>query len=328
MLRRGQKLDAVVWNAGVAGWLGLNWPKAIWSVCTDLLQAVTYPTYMTCDVGARTKKQVQELVSTSEDEPEELGEVFTANVFGHYLLTHWLSPLMNRNTRIVWISSTGAVEEAFKIEDIQGLKSLAAYESSKRLTEILVLTSELEGTRIYTEKFFSTSQRQEEEEGGPPPTMLVTHPGVVATSISGLHWFLAFFMNMSFYIARWLGSPWHAIDPYKGAVAMAFTVLSPELLEAERVEGKGKWGSATSVQGDERVGRTEVQGWGFCGKIGVVPPGSVTKGHYRGLQATTRERREEFEEVGRQAWKLMEEMRGEWEKRLGPVGQDRSSVDV
>jgi len=62
-----------------------------------------------------------------------------------------------------------------------------------------------------------------------------------------------------------------------------------------------------------------VQGWGYCGTPGVVPPGSVTKGHYRGLQETTRERREEFEEVGRQVWKKMEEMRVQWEARLGPI---------
>lgn len=313
LLRRGQKLDAVVWNAGVAGWLGLNWPKAIWSTCTDLVQAVTYPAYMTCDVGARAKRQVQD-TTNAEDEPV-LGEVFTANVFGHYLLTHWLAPLMGRDSRVVWISSTGAVEECFHIDDIQGLQSLAAYESSKRLTDLIVLTSDLPATRPYTETFFSSLQPREDSR----PIMLVTHPGVVATSISGLHWFLAIFMTAAFYAARWLGSPWHPIEPYKGAVSMAFAVLAPQLVEQESREGKGKWGSATSVHGDERVARTQVQGWGYCGTPGVVPPGSVTKGHYRGLQETTRERREEFEEVGRQVWKKMEEMRVQWEARLGPI---------
>lgn len=313
LLRRGQKLDAVVWNAGVAGWLGLNWPKAIWSTCTDLVQAVTYPAYMTCDVGARAKRQVQ-YTTNAEDEPV-LGEVFTANVFGHYLLTHWLAPLMSRDSRVVWISSTGAVEECFHIDDIQGLQSLAAYESSKRLTDLIVLTSDLPATRPFTETFFSSSQPREDSR----PIMLVTHPGVVATSISGLHWFLAIFMTAAFYAARWLGSPWHPIEPYKGAVSMAFAVLAPQLVEQESREGKGKWGSATSVYGDERVARTQVQGWGYCGTPGVVPPGSVTKGHYRGLQETTRERREEFEEVGRQVWKKMEEMRVQWEARLGPI---------
>ncbi|USW52014.1 Putative NAD(P)-binding domain superfamily [Septoria linicola] len=314
LLRRGQRIDAVVCNAGVAGWLGINWPKAIWTVCTDLVQAVTYPTYMNCDVGARAKTQVQK-TTTDVDEPV-LGEVFTANVFGHYLLVHWLGPLMNDTSRVIWISSTGAVADTFRADDIQGLKSLAAYESSKRLTDILVLTSELPATKPYTTSYFSSTTQKDTR-----PKMLVTHPGVVATSISGLHWFLSFFMTAALYFARVLGSPWHAIEPYKGAVSMAFAVLAPQLMEQESREGKGKWGSATSVQGDERVARTEVEGWGYCGKPGVIPPGSATNGLYRERKETTRESREEFEELGRGVWKEMEEMRNVWERRLGPLDQ-------
>jgi 3-keto steroid reductase len=109
---------------------------------------------------------------------------------------------------------------------------------------------------------------------------------------------------------------------------MAFAVLAPQLLEQESREGKGKWGSATGVQGDERVARTEVPGWGYCGRPGVVPSGSVTTGHYRGRRATTREGREEFEECGRLVWKQMEEMRVEWERRLGPLVWQDESLDV
>ncbi|PIA94134.1 3-keto-steroid reductase [Cercospora beticola] len=330
LLSRGEKFDAVVWNAGVAGWKGINWFGAIWSVLTQLGQAVTFPDYMVCDVGKRAGRQVQKqkeaegLDAGGEEEEEEpvLGEVFTANVFGHYMLTHWISPLLDRSSRVVWISSTGAVHDAFQVEDIQGLKSLVAYESSKRLTEFLALTAELPSTRPYTKNFFSgTSQGAENRQ----PRMLVTHPGVVATSISGLHWFLSIFMTLAFYLARILGSPWHAIGPYKGAVSMVFAVLSPQIIELEEREGKGKWGSAANNRGEERVARTEVEGWGYCGKPGVVPPGSATTGLYAKRRETTKESREEFEEIGRQVWKEMEAMRVDWERRLGPLDVKRAS---
>ncbi|KAM3416231.1 hypothetical protein BST61_g7837 [Cercospora zeina] len=330
------RLDAVVWNAGVAGWRGINWFGAVWNVLVGLKQAVTFPDYMVCDVGRRTGRQVvvqktvedQQKDEKKDDEEEEeepvLGEVFTANVFGHYMLTHWLSPLLDRNSRIIWVSSTGAVHDAFNVEDIQGLQSLVAYESSKRLTELLALTAALPSTRPFTKTFFSSSSTSSAQGGSndeqqQQPRMLVTHPGVVATSISGLHWFLSIFMTIAFYLARILGSPWHAIDPYKGAVSMVFAILSPQIIELEEREGKGKWGSAANVKGDERVARTLVEGWGYCGRPGVVPPGSATTGLYAKRKETTKETREEFEEVGRRVWKEMEAMRVDWERRLGPL---------
>lgn len=314
LLRRGQHIDAIVWNAGIAGWTGLNWPKAIWTVSTDLVHSTTYPLYMNCDVGLLTKSQ------TGKSEPK-LGQVFTANVFGHYLLTHWISPLMNGESRIVCLSSVSAVPDTFSPEDIQGLKSSSAYESSKRLTDLLVLTSDLPSAKPYVQSFLPASTSTTESR----PKMVVVHPGVVGTSIAGLHWFIELFMFASFYVARWLGSPWHPVTPYKGAVSAAFAVLSTQLPNSEAQEGKGKWGSSAGVSGDERVARTLVEGWGYCGRVGVVPTGSVTTGRYRGSKPLTAEIREGFEAQGRQAWKEMEEMRKEWEAILGPVDQTVST---
>ncbi|KAF2163335.1 hypothetical protein M409DRAFT_68601 [Zasmidium cellare ATCC 36951] len=322
LLRRNQKIDAVVWNAGIAGWKGLNWPKAIWHILTDLIHASTYPTYPIPLEGLVTKAQ-----TGSSDEPQ-LGQVFTANVFGHYLLTHWLSPLMGSETRIVWISSISALPETFSPEDLQGLKAQMAYEGSKRLTDLLVLTSELPSTQAYTSTFLPEQEGQRQR-----PKMYVTHPGVVGTSIAGLPRLLELLMFAAFYIARWLGSPWHLVSAYKGAVSAVFAVIAhaSQLPELEEREGKGKWGSATGVYGDERVARTEVEGWAFCGRVGVVPTGSVTGpvGRYRGRRETTGEGREGFEEEGRRVWRELEALRGEWEGRLGGIGigQEGSVVD-
>ncbi|KAK4502544.1 hypothetical protein PRZ48_005969 [Zasmidium cellare] len=322
LLRRGQRLDAVVWNAGIAGWKGLDWPKAIWHILTDLIHASTYPTYPIPIEGLVTKAQTE-----ARDEPK-LGQVFTANVFGHYLLTHWLSPLMDSETRVVWISSISALPETFSADDVQGLSAHMAYEGSKRLTDLLVLTSELPSTQPYVQNFLPATNHQPQAQAS-RPKMYVTHPGVVGTSIAGLPWLLELLMFAAFYIARWLGSPWHLVSAYKGAVSAVFAVIAhpSQLPELEQREGKGKWGSATGVYGDERVARTEVEGWGFCGRVGVVPTGSVTAGRYRGRKETTREVREGFEVEGRRVWGELEGLRGEWEGRLGAIKQE-ASVDV
>ncbi|EME45678.1 hypothetical protein DOTSEDRAFT_87964 [Dothistroma septosporum NZE10] len=325
LLQSGRRIDAVVWNAGISGWAGLNWPKATWNILTDLIHATTYPTYLITDVGLATKSQLpsQESKAGLSNTPEpKLGQVFTANVFGHYMLTHWLRPLMHTDTRIVWISSISALSHTFSLDDTQGLRSKTTYEGSKRLTDLLVLTSELPATEPYVQNFLPVPR----DKAASRPKMYVTHPGVVGTSITDLHWFVALFMIGTFYLARWLGSPWHPADPYKGAVSAAFAVLASrsQLPEQEERVGKGKWGSAVTVYGDERVARTEVEGWGFCGKPGVVPQGSVTGkiGRYRESRESTREAEEEFEVVGRAVWKELEGMRVEWERRLGPLRQD------
>ncbi|KAK5131634.1 hypothetical protein LTR08_000761 [Meristemomyces frigidus] len=319
LLSREERLDVVIWNAGITGYAGLNWPKAVWHMCTDLIHATTYPTYALPDIGLAAKWQLRGLRSTdqatagSADEPK-LGQVFLANVFGHYMLTHWLAPLFTPSSRVIWISSISATPPTFDIEDLQCLRSETAYEGSKRLTDMLVLTSELPSAAPYVSTLLDTPREAVK------PKMYVTHPGVIVTSIAGLHWFISFFMVCTMHVVRLFGSPWHPVSPYKGAVSAAFVALAPpdQLSDLEARDGKGKWGSAISVYNDERVARTEVGGWGFGGKIGKVPAGSVTgtKGRYRGLQDTNEVSRQQFEEDGRRLWREMEELRVEWEERL------------
>ncbi|KAK5114429.1 hypothetical protein LTR85_010252 [Meristemomyces frigidus] len=343
LLRRGESIDAVIWNAGISGFMGLNWPKAIWSLCTDLLQATTYPTYPLNSIGAVAQRQLPSPngkkseespgIAQKDDEPK-LGQIFLSNVFGHYMLTHWLAPWFTPASRIVWVSSVAALTSTFNVEDLQGLQSPMPYEGSKRLTDLLVLNSELPSAAPYVSTFLpgpssnSKTASQAESRSAPRPKMYLTHPGIIGTSIAGLHWFLNFFVVASLYLARWLGSPWHPVTPYKGSISAVFAALAPasQLSDLEVREGKGKWGSATGVSGDERVARTEVEGWGFCGEIGKVPAGSVTgtAGRYREYRPTTREMREQFEDDGRRVWRDMEELRVEWEERLGPVRIEES----
>ncbi|KAK5174046.1 3-keto-steroid reductase [Saxophila tyrrhenica] len=324
LLTRGQHLDAVVWNAGIAGWMGIDYLAAAREVLTSVVQATTYPHFMICDVGALAKPQLSGHGSVHTFPEPALGKVFTANVFGHYMLTHWLAPLMDAGSRVVWVSSPSALPEAFEVEDLQGLGAKMAYESSKRVTDLMVLTSEGEASRESTRTFWGG------REEGPRPRMYVTHPGVITTSIADISWILTLGMIAITYLARWLGSPWHCVSAYKGAVSATYAVLAPpdQLPELEEREGKGKWGSACDVFGHERVARTEIEGWGYGGELGARPSGSVPYSR-TGHKEATRESREEFEETGRKVWREMEEMRVEWEKRLGKVEVDSaSSVDA
>ena len=131
LLARRQMLDAVIWNAGIAGWSHLNYYQAIPALLKGLVQATTYPKFNVCDVGALTKPQLSGYGSVHMFPEPRLGQVFTSNVFGHYMLTHWLAPLMKTETRIVWITSISGTPETFDTADLQGIRAKEAYESSK-----------------------------------------------------------------------------------------------------------------------------------------------------------------------------------------------------
>lgn len=330
------KLDVIVLNAGMGGFTGLDWPRAVWTVLTDWVHAVTWPTYKKSAVGCLTSPQLPgvrdsqlkgESVNGSssvadsamivQEEPP-LGEVFCSNVFGHYMLVHWLHTLSSNQEpgaptgRIVWISSLEAVGDAFSVSDIQGLRSSMPYESSKRLTELLALTSNLPSTEAWVSRFLPTRTSPKTTS---KPEMYLMHPGICATSIVPLPYILSLAMIAAFYIARWIGSPWHTLTAYSGACAAVWLALSPsEQLHGLERDGKHKWGSATDLWGQDRVAETEVDGWGYGGVVGRTT--KRQKGRRRGVNDLTAEAKVEFEELGRQCWKHMEELREEWERTL------------
>ena len=348
------KLDTIVLNAGIAGLSGLDWPAAIWTTTTDLVNAVTWPTYKKGRVGDLTQRQISSREETQkkggqkQDAPiivvEEppLGEVFCANVFGHYMLSHLLVPLLlvarPDPGRIIWISSVEVHGGSLIASDIQGLRTSRAYESSKRLTDVLALTSTLPSTRPWTSTYLSAptlpaSSSAQLSESSPSEKfthldpskqikMYVAHPGICQTSIVPLPWILSLAMIIVLYIARWLGSPWHLIWAYSGASAPVWLALTrrSHLDDLEQDAGVGKWGSATDLWGYDRVMRTEVDGWGYGGVVTVNEKkdeiGYRRKGRRPGATDLTIEARQEFEELGRICWKQMEDLRERWESIL------------
>ncbi|OJJ02746.1 hypothetical protein ASPVEDRAFT_132993 [Aspergillus versicolor CBS 583.65] len=322
------KLDAIVLNAGIGGWTGLNWPLAIWSVLTDLVHAVSWPSYKVAQTGVLADNQT----TTLTDKEPRLGNVFCANVFGHYMLAHNAMPLLHRSGspngpgRVIWVSSLEAATHLLDADDIQGLRSSAPYEVSKSLTDVLSLTSDLPSTAPWVKSFYSTPDASDTEQTNSPncPTTYVSHPGVCSTSILPLPAILIYAMTAVTWIARMLGSPWHTLSTYLGACAPVWLALSSQsdLDAAEapyRIHGGGraKWGSSTVRTGACFPASTEVEGWGYGGVVGpAIVDEDRSRRRKRGATDLTSEQKELFEDLGRRCWQQMEELRREWDELL------------
>ncbi|KAJ5949028.1 3-ketosteroid reductase [Penicillium verhagenii] len=323
------KLDAIILNAGIGGWSGIDWPVAIFGIITDLLHQSTWPIYKLAPVGVVTDKQTP----IKELEEPALGAVFCANTFGHYMLAHNVAPLLKRAKgpdgpgRVVWVSSIEASVKFFDVRDIQGLRCDAPYESSKTLTDILALTSDLPSTAPWAVDSFMSSDgdaNKEETEQSVVPGQYISHPGVCATSIVPLPLPLVWAMMLAFWAARMLGSPWHTLSTYLGANSSVFLALSPKAtLDAAEEPyrqaggGKVKWGSSASRRGVGSVACTETVGWGYGGVVGTpVVEADRQRRRKRGASDLTAEQKEDFEELGRECWKQMEELRIKWDRIL------------
>jgi 3-keto steroid reductase len=160
--------------------------------------------------------------------------------------------------------------------------------------------------------------------------MHVTHPGILATTIIQLYWILAQLYTLAVYIARWLGSPWGNVTAYYGATSAVWLALvSQEDLEAREASVGGntaiKWGSAIDRAGNTRVEADDVPGWGINGSGKPIAPfwwggnawwngGQIGRPHW--AKDATKADVEDFISRGAEAWRLMENLRVEWEQRL------------
>jgi 3-keto steroid reductase len=257
-----------------------------------------------------------------------MGEVFCANVFGHYLFAHAITPLLSRESsspvppgRIIWESSVEPTWKCHSLSDFQGIKTKAAYESSKRLTDVLALTSSLPAVRPYSSNYLSPPAKQD----ATPPKIYLAHPGVVVTTLFPLNAFFFFWYRLAMYFSRLLGSPWHTVSAYNGACAMVWLALAEEQELAAKGGQNVKWGSSTDRWGYTGVKKTEVEGWGWEGKVedrdalaDDEDTGVLRKmvGRRSNAVDLTEQKRAEFEELGVDCWKEMERLRAEWEKRI------------
>ncbi|KAF4447365.1 hypothetical protein F53441_9085 [Fusarium austroafricanum] len=323
------RLDTVVFNAAYGGWSGVNYPKAVWTILTEgLVQSVTWPNFKM----ALPTALLNEKPNYKYPKEPLLGEVFTACVFGHYILAHELLPLLSRRSeseapgRLVWSSSLEAVDRVFDMSDFQCFQGHGPYESAKRVTDILSLTATLPAALPSSNRFFTPDDPAEASDKPIRPRMYLTHPGIVASTLFPVPWFLMWAYELALLISRWIGSPWHNTDSYTGAKSPVWIALQEQSaldeLNAERI----KWGSSSNRHMQVEVKKSEVEGWGWEGKVEdaasleadtAVGVFRKTVGRKRGAKDVTKEDIARFEELGAECWKRIENMRYEWENILG-----------
>ncbi|KAK5080273.1 3-keto-steroid reductase [Lithohypha guttulata] len=339
------RIDAVICNAGIGGWTGLDWYKAVTHVLADLMNNTVWPAYKLGTIGSVTKLQLPQ-ERLSEPVPP-LGELFCANLFGHYMLVHWLMPLLRTGnstnaSKIIWVSSIEPQADHFQESDMQGLQTDAPYEHSKRLTDILSLTYNQPATQQFVKDFTSsksslaaTSSLPQRADLG-APAMHVYHPGIVVTSVISLYWIIHQAYLLSIYLARWIGSPWSTVEPYAAAHGATWLALTSEdeIQEAEvnanarsvedgqpvAAQGRVKWGTAITRGGKTTVRPTEVDKWGVNGSGHDYATtwwgGANGRGRKPGAIEAKSTDVEEFIAQGVRAWDNMEVLRKAWEKRL------------
>ncbi|CAE6446193.1 unnamed protein product [Rhizoctonia solani] len=191
----------LVLNAGIGNFIGINWPLAVWEICTRFKTAVTSPGF-----------KIQGTGKTSQD---GLGWVWQCNVFGHFVLVRALREMLAHNpfssSRVLWTSSIEGRPSLFPgLDDYQLLSASHSYEASKYETELI-----------------ASGLDQLESERNNGVRHLVIHPGIAGTNIFFEHtgWFLDKLMLLAFYIARLLGSKHHPIQPYKAAISAVHVAL-------------------------------------------------------------------------------------------------------
>ena len=326
------KLDAVIFNAGVSGTVALNWPLAFYQLCFDFLECMTRPLFKIQSVGSLTQQQFPGGGSEQGIQEPPLGEVFCANVFGHYVLGHGLMSLLRACDpqapgRLIWISSIDVAANSYNPDDFQGLESPSAYSHGKRLTDLLALSANSQpATAKVVDGYLDPPRfpglRGETRPTKSEPQILVAHPGVCCTNIVPLQFLLFYMMVLASYLARWLGSPWHPVSTYNGAVSPVWLALvSKDELDEKSRTGQAKWGSAIDRWGNCRVEKTDVDSWGVDGSGKEIDWWCRTifgtLGRAPGFKDATKEDVETFVADGARAWREMEELRQTWDGLLG-----------
>lgn len=327
------RIDAALFNAGIGGWAGLDWLGLARQFCqVGLVQSCTFPSFkkaLPAAVLDQKKLLGDSGVPDLKTEAPELAEVFCANVFGHYILAHELLPLLSRSKpdeargRIVWTSSIDAGHEHLSFDDFQARRYMPPYESSKRITDLIALTADLPSVQKVSGPYFTSPSVTDKPFS---PRFYLSHPGVVCSPLFPLNWFLYWAYCCAMYLARWCGSPWHPVGAYLGACATVWLALADqEALDALHAEHV-KWGSSCTRLGHVASKKTEVEGWGWEGKVedrealkndpsaGVL---RKLKGRKWDAVELTEEKRNEFEEDARRCWVELEKLRTAWEAALG-----------
>ncbi|ODV98629.1 hypothetical protein PACTADRAFT_184753 [Pachysolen tannophilus NRRL Y-2460] len=229
LIQRYDKIDYLYVNAAQGVYDGIDWVGAAKEIATNPIEGVTQPHYKIQRVGVKSK--------------DGLGLVFQANVFGPYYFIHKITKLLQDGGTIVWISSIMSSPSYLSFNDLQLIRSTESYEGSKRLVDLLHLAT-------YKKLLKQKGIRQ-----------YVVQPGIFISYSFGkvLNLISYWGMILLFYVARWLGSPWHNISGYNAANS-AITVSL--LLDEKNFEQDVKYGSACDRSGKCYMVREQIDSTG------------------------------------------------------------------
>lgn len=80
------------------------------------------------------------LMQTDETTEDGLKQIFSTNLFGHFILANELQSLAHgpdRPLQLMWTSSSNAKREAFQLDDIQHMRGREPYSASKYASDLV-----------------------------------------------------------------------------------------------------------------------------------------------------------------------------------------------
>lgn len=236
-------------NAGLASFNGIHWPSCLAQLMTEPINALTAPRFYHQNQG--------------ELSVDGLGWVWQCNMFAHFCLFRALQSSLEASPtggRVVWASSLEASPTFYESDDWQLTNTAHSYESSKYQIDLIATHLDLVARRAL-----------EVDPTSRPVRHFISEPGVCSTNVSIALTgpVLEIFKVWAFYIARFLGSVHHTIEPYKAAVASVHLILAPLWFFALSSQPV-RYGAETDWWGKERVGLSPVKRWDENCALGEV----------------------------------------------------------
>lgn len=288
----------VVLNAGSSAWTGMNWFHAVWMIMTQFRYAVTWPAYKMqragdksdddfgwvwqCNVGAHwilVRALLPSLRATPYSVPSRIIWTSSVEAFSKYYeasdyqcLDVAKSPLPYESVKYQCELAAFGLDDALQTRRMRTQPGTPMEERSTMLgmsstgsESMHRSASSASGTAPHG--FLGLPPASRPVPGQPEPRSFLAHPGVVASTMMSqfvASW-VTIFVVASFYIARWVGSPHHPIDPFKGAISVSYACLAPD------PDPKKRYGSRSDFWGREYVGIEKIEY--YRSQLGGAGPG-------------------------------------------------------
>ncbi|SJX63123.1 related to ERG27-3-keto sterol reductase [Sporisorium reilianum f. sp. reilianum] len=289
----------VVLNAGSSAWTGMNWFHAVWMIMTQFRYAVTWPAYKMqragdksddgfgwvwqCNVGAHwilVRALLPSLRATPYSVPSRIIWTSSVEAFSKYYdvsdyecIDVDKSPLPYESVKYQCELAAFGLDDALETRrmrtqpgtPMEERPSLLGMSTTDDSTSMRRSASSASGTAAHG--FLGLPPASRAQPGQPEPRSFLAHPGVVASTMMSqfvASW-VTVFVVASFYVARWVGSPHHPIDPFKGAVSVSHTCLAPQ------PDPKKRYGSRSDFWGREYVGIENIEY--YRSQLGGAGPG-------------------------------------------------------